>query len=59
MKKKTRDDPQGNNKTDYEFLYLQENKKYKKNLNGRTDKPMIIMRVKENKHYSRSFTKIK
>lgn len=30
MNKKTRDDPQGNNKTDYEFLYLQENKKYNK-----------------------------
>lgn len=30
MNKKTRDDPQGNNKTDYEFLYLQVNKKYNK-----------------------------
>lgn len=30
MNKKTRDDPQGNNKTDYEFLYLQENKNTKK-----------------------------
>lgn len=41
------------------YIYKRTKNTTTKNLNGRTDKPMIIMRVKENENRSLSLTKIK